>query len=56
MKQAEIKLQLQSVCDVLDIRFNAFFNNKGIPSTPNIPPKCQVSLGNTHAGVKDYLP
>jgi hypothetical protein len=31
MKQAEIKLQLQAVCDLLDIRFNAFFNNDGIP-------------------------
>ena len=31
MKQAEIKVQLQSVCDLLDIRFNAFFNNNGIP-------------------------
>jgi hypothetical protein len=34
MKEAEIKLQLQTVCDLLDIRFNAFFNNDGIP--PNI--------------------
>jgi hypothetical protein len=48
MKQAEIKLQLQSVCDLLDIRFNAFFNNKGIPQH-QIFRRSVRSTGNTHA-------